>query len=151
MRILQRLKTPSERLRRSPIGLQKILTLEGLKCRFYDHKHLLTIYVNAGQLLSLERVYQGVLFPSAGNARNPPLWEEFLQNAVKRYNIRSRHIKSAIKEGDYLHACEWIKTRLDEDWIQFLRDEFVVPAYKPSSIHNKIFRLDQRVYIFFEF
>lgn len=82
---------------------------------------------------------------SAGDPRNPPLWEEFLNNAVNKYDIRDRHIKKAIREGDYLHACEWIKTKIDEDWIRFLRDEFVEPAYQPSAIHDKIFRLDQRV------
>lgn len=82
---------------------------------------------------------------SVGNERSPPLWEEFLETAVRRYNITSRHIKRAIKVGDYLNACEWIRTKIDEDWIQFLRDEFVLPSYLPNSIHDKIFRLDQRI------
>ena len=82
---------------------------------------------------------------SVGDQRNPPLWKEFLETAVERYRISGRHIKKAIKEGDYLNACEWIKAEIDEGWIPFLKDEFVSPSYQPSSIHDKIFRLDQRV------
>ena len=80
-----------------------------------------------------------------GERRNPPLWLELLERAIQRYEIKGQHIRRAIKEGNYLQACEWIKRQIDEEWVQFLRDEFVSPSYKPSSIHEKVFRLDQRV------
>ena len=77
--------------------------------------------------------------------RHPPLWGEFLEKAVARYDIRKRHIRRAINEGDYLSACEWIRNIADEDWVRFLRDQFVAPSYKANDLHEKIFRLDQRI------
>ena len=82
---------------------------------------------------------------SVGKERHPPLWNEFLERAVQKYGIKQRHIRSAIKSGDYLRACEWIKGQLDEEWVKFLREEFVSSSYKASRIHEKLFRLDQRV------
>ena len=79
-------------------------------------------------------------------ARRPPLWTEFLEAGVARVGRqRTQHIKKAIRDGDLLHACEWLKRRMDDDWIEFLRDQFVTPQYQKSELHDKLFRLDQRV------
>tara|TARA_R110002096_G_scaffold12994_2_gene46443 strand:+ start:1165 stop:2031 length:867 start_codon:yes stop_codon:yes gene_type:complete len=82
----------------------------------------------------------------ADGTTRPPVWSEFLNSALERVgNSGTNHIKRAIREGDYLHACEWLKERLDDDWIDFLRSRFLTPNYSASDLHDKIFRLDQRV------
>jgi SIR2-like domain len=82
----------------------------------------------------------------SGGAR-PPTWRQFLEEAVEEVHGQSRHIRAAIKSGDYLSACEWIKNRLDEHWTNFLRAKFLTPAFKPNSVHELIFSLDANVYI----
>ena len=100
---------------------------------------------------------RAVIFLGGGVSRNsvsrtghrrPPLWEELLRNGLKKIGPSgTRHIKKAISDRDYLHACEWIKSRLDEEWDSFLRSELVDPQYEPAEIHDILFRLDQRIYL----
>ncbi|WP_315753473.1 MULTISPECIES: SIR2 family protein [unclassified Bradyrhizobium] len=70
-----------------------------------------------------------------------------MEEALAELPGQSRHIRSAIKSGDYLSACEWIKNKLDERWTGFLREKFLTPAYKPNSVHELILSLDAYVYI----
>jgi hypothetical protein len=58
---------------------------------------------------------------------------------------KSRHISDALKGGDYLSACEWIKARMDERWNPFLHRKFLEPAYQPNKTHELIFDLDAGV------
>lgn len=81
-----------------------------------------------------------------GGAR-PPTWRQFLEEAMDEIPGPARHIRTAIKTGDYLSACEWIKNRLDEHWTNLLRAKFLTPAYKPNSVHELILSLDTSVYI----
>lgn len=82
----------------------------------------------------------------ADGVTRPPVWLEFLNRALARAgNAGTRHIKRAIRDGDYLHACEWLKEKLDDDWIDFLRSQFLAPNYTASDLHDQIFRLDQRL------
>lgn len=77
----------------------------------------------------------------------PPLWKEFLGNALRdcpdRNNIE--FIQNAIDEGDFLHACEWLKKRYDSRWRKYLRDTFSTPGFGPAEIHQQILSLDCRV------
>lgn len=83
---------------------------------------------------------------SADDKRRPPLWQEFLEVGLERCGAKgTRHIGTAIREHDYLHAAEWIKRSMQDGWNEFLRETFVTPGYKPSELHEIIFRLDQRV------
>lgn len=85
---------------------------------------------------------------SKDKKKSPPLWKELLQDGLKRIEQKgTSHIRRAIKEGDLLHACEWIKSRMDEEWEPFLREWFVDPAYEAAEIHKTIFELDQRIYL----
>ena len=78
----------------------------------------------------------------------PPLWAEFLQEGLSRLGAQgTSHIKRAIRGNDLLHACEWIKVRMEEEWEPFLREKFVDPAFSPAEIHKIIFSLDQRLYL----
>lgn len=89
---------------------------------------------------------------SADGAIRPPLWREFLDAGLSRLGSkRTSHIKKALAENDLLHACEWIKDRMEEDWVAFLRSHFHTPAYRVADIHKHIFRLDQRVYMSLNF
>lgn len=77
----------------------------------------------------------------------PPLWVEFLNAGLEKLGTNgTSHIKKAIKGNDLLHACEWIKLKMEEDWEPFLREKFVDPAYSVADIHKSIFKLDQRIY-----
>lgn len=81
------------------------------------------------------------------NGRRPPMWRDFLAQAVldcpNKDNLDV--INEALKAGDYLHACEWLKKRWDSRWISFLRDTFSAPGYKAAEIHNQILKLDSRI------
>jgi len=78
----------------------------------------------------------------------PPTWREFLSAALAQVpQPRPRHIASALKYGDLLSACEWIKNRMDEAWNPFLTATFLTPAYKPNRFHELIFALDVAIYI----
>lgn len=94
-----------------------------------------------------------VLFLGSGISRNstnaarrkPKTWVQFLEHALTLVNP-NRHIKSLIKEKDYLTACEVIKKALGRDvFHQLLRDEFLTPGYTHASIHENIFKLDSRI------
>ena len=83
---------------------------------------------------------------SRDGTRRPPLWEEFLRTALEKCGTNgTAHIRSAIKSGDYLHACEWLKRKMDDAWVGFLRSEFIAPQYEHCEIHEYLFKLDQRV------
>ncbi|WP_411037439.1 SIR2 family protein [Shinella sp. BYT-45] len=98
-----------------------------------------------------------VVFIGSGVSKNsvgkdgitrPPLWTEFLQAGLERIGAKgTAHIKKALNANDLLHACEWLKAKMEEDWEPFLRECFVTPAYVPAEIHKVIFKLDQRIYM----
>jgi hypothetical protein len=89
----------------------------------------------------------GVSKNSIGKGGVPPPWREFLDEALDEAPPRSRHIAHALKNGDYLSACEWIKNRMDERWNPFLISKFLTPAYQPNKMHELIFALDTSVYV----
>lgn len=76
-----------------------------------------------------------------------PTWKKFLEAALEACPDKSclGPIRSALEENDLLHACEWIKKRFDENWSNYLRNTFVIPAYEPAQIHNEILKLDSRI------
>ena len=98
-----------------------------------------------------------VVFLGSGVSKNsvgqdghtrPPTWGEFLDKGLKEIGSKgTSHIKKAIKENDLLHACEWIRNRMEEEWEPFLRKCFVDPGFVPNEIHKTIFGLDQRIYL----
>ena len=83
----------------------------------------------------------------ADGATRPPVWKEFLKTAADKIgrSAETDHIFRSIEEGDLLHACEWIKHRLDEDWTKHLRACFVDPRFTAGDLHRKIAMLDSRV------
>jgi hypothetical protein len=94
-----------------------------------------------------------VLFLGAGVSMNavsalgkrPPGWVDFLQTGLARVDGATKHIRALIKTGDLLTACELIKTKLDDQWLRLLDDEFVNPRYTHAKIHESILKLDSRI------
>ena len=75
----------------------------------------------------------------------PPTWRGFLETGIKKCVGKTKHITDAIKRGQYLEACEWIKKNLDDKWIDHLRDSFVKPKFKSAEIHKHLYLLDSRI------
>ncbi len=93
---------------------------------------------------------RSVIFLGSGISRNsegkggarPPNWLEFLTFALEKCPGDTRHIKQAISKRDYLSACEWLRTHLDDRWHKVLREQFVDPKFKASEVHKLIYALD---------
>lgn len=83
----------------------------------------------------------------ADQITRPPTWPKFLDKALEQLgrNVEVDHIHDAIRSGDLLHACEWLKNRYDEDWSTFLRAQFSDPRYTPGELHKLIAMLDSRI------
>jgi SIR2-like domain len=76
----------------------------------------------------------------------PPTWKMFLEQATKECPRElPPYVGDAIGAGDFLHACEWIKKRFDEEWVKFLRSKFQTPKFVPSDLHRQIINLDSRI------
>lgn len=95
-----------------------------------------------------------VIYLGAGISRNcqntagrrPKTWHDFLKNAYNNLSGGKQTIQSLLKKGDYLTACEIIKTKLGRDeFVGLLRDEFLSPRYQHALIHKHIFGLDSRI------
>jgi hypothetical protein len=88
----------------------------------------------------------GVSRHSVGIAdARPPTWRGFLQEALKLCDPQPKHIKDAIRRGQYLDACEWLKRHLDDRWTQQLRASFLTPKYRSADIHRLLYQLDARI------
>jgi SIR2-like domain len=79
------------------------------------------------------------------NDKRPPTWEAFLREAAKRCGVNAKKIHAEIKKGNYLLACEWAKSEIDEDWNDLLRELFQAPKFKPTKIHDLIAQFDNRI------
>jgi len=89
----------------------------------------------------------GVSRNSVGlNGKRPPLWIEFLNVGANLCQPPlKKEILSLIKKSDLLTACELIKDGLGHKWENLLNQEFVLPQYPHSPVHETIFKLDSRI------
>lgn len=94
-----------------------------------------------------------VLFLGSGISMNsvnkdnkrPKAWLPLLEELMDKIKPND-HIEKLLKENDYLTACEVIKKTLGrEKFTRLIKNEFLVPGYKPAEIHKKIFELDSRI------
>lgn len=77
------------------------------------------------------------------SGERPPLWRSFLDQALTRCGPPHAEIKRLLRGGDYLTACQLIKSKLgDHDWHDLLEEVFAKPNYQGSEIHEHIFSLD---------
>lgn len=80
------------------------------------------------------------------NGEIPPTWEEFLKDCNDSAQQGAQpHIEKAIKDGDLLHACEWLQRLYDYNWVAKLRGAFSSPKYAFGDVHRNICKLDARV------
>lgn len=88
----------------------------------------------------------GISRHSVGNDNlQPPTWHGFLEAGLKQLNPSPAHIKKALKRGQYLDACEWLKKEIDDGWVPFLRQSFLQPRFLPAEIHKTLYQLDCRI------
>lgn len=77
---------------------------------------------------------------------SPPTWKEFLTECnADAPGGPQQHIDDAIKNGDLLHACEWLKEKYDHRWRTKLRTVFSAPQFQPADVHFDIAKLDSRI------
>ena len=76
---------------------------------------------------------------------NPPTWRGFLENALDQCNPKPQHITKAIRRGQYLDACEWLKKQINDEWVPLLRQSFVAPRFQTAQVHKLLYQLDCRI------
>lgn len=90
----------------------------------------------------------GISRQSVGaNGVRPPTWRAFLEQGVHDCPNKADlgPVEEAISANDLLHACECLKKRFDEEWVDYLRGTFSLPAFPPADIHDQILALDSRI------
>ncbi len=96
-----------------------------------------------------------VLFLGSGISQNatningihPKTWKELLlagiTNIPRQFQPR---IKKHIAANNYLMACELLRKSMGrDDFVDFLRAEYITPRFNTAEIHKKIFELDSRI------
>lgn len=94
----------------------------------------------------------GVSHNSVNDAGNHPMtWKEFLIKGSGRTELTKKQkmeLKTKIRYGDYLMACELLKRYLGDDvFTDFLENSFKKPKFSEAVIHKEIFNLDSRIVI----
>ena len=93
----------------------------------------------------------GISANSCNDAGKHPLtWEAFLRDILAKRSAKLAGQKDVIEQmlklKDYLTACEIIVETLgDNDFGELAANEFRRPGYKPSDIHEAVYRLDSRL------
>lgn len=98
-----------------------------------------------------------VIFLGSGISRNstnaagfrPKTWAETLESGLLQIDKSFRKdIKKHIQSKNFLMACELIRHTMGRDnFVNFLRKEFVSPRFNEADIHKAIFELDSRIVI----
>jgi SIR2-like domain len=85
--------------------------------------------------------------PAAGS-KHPPDWKEFLLTSADRLTAAPKAAaKKLVKVGEYLSACEIIKTHLRTDWPRCVELAFGAQRLEPGDLHTQIFALDLPIVI----
>lgn len=96
-----------------------------------------------GAGISMNSINQGGLRPKS--------WLQFLQESVGALPNNNRYktsISKLIRNGDYLTACEILKTAMGRQaFVDLLMNEFHTPGFLVSDVHKSIFKLDVRIVI----
>lgn len=83
---------------------------------------------------------------------HPKSWSNLLEKGMDLLKESDQGIKKCIKKyldkEDYLMGFELLKCSLSRDvFVNFLKNEFIVPHFDHSPIHEDIFSLDTRIII----
>ena len=91
--------------------------------------------------------------PAAGGvaSRSPKTWRKFLADATASTPHCPSYVREALRENRLLDACQYLKELQGEAWLTTLREEFVTPKYKPSLLHESLYKLDIRTTISLNF
>ncbi|MGG4266191.1 SIR2 family NAD-dependent protein deacylase [Peribacillus simplex] len=96
-------------------------------------------------------VGSGVSATAKNNSgRSPKTWGVFLEESLSLINEGSNQefIKKLIREKNYLLALQCIYDHSDNnEYVNFLRNEFSTPNYQPNSIHRDIADIDSKIVI----
>jgi hypothetical protein len=80
---------------------------------------------------------------------HPKIWKDLLLAGVVHLTCPEgvkTEIRKLITKRDYLTACEVIKNEMgNSQFHDFMRAEFLVPAFDAAPIHDSIIKLDSRV------
>ena len=76
-------------------------------------------------------------------SKHPPDWATFLSDAAKKLTKKPQiEAKRLIRAGEYLSACEIIKTHLSDDWTSCVNEAFGKQKLDPGDLHTKVYALD---------
>lgn len=96
---------------------------------------------------------RSVIFLGAGtsmrsignNGIRPPSWKAFLEEGINRCPGSHKEMKDLLKRGDYLSCCQIIKYKMEQDWVPFVENSFLTPAFNHNELHELIFSLDSSI------
>jgi hypothetical protein len=80
----------------------------------------------------------------------PPTWAEFLEGLIKIMNIRTDEpiIRDLLGKEKFLDAAEIILENISPaNYTDYLRTTLQLPRFKPSAIHEAVFKIDPKVVI----
>lgn len=105
------------------------------------------------ELVSAIARRRSVVFLGAGTSMSsvdakgnrPPSWKEFLEKGILRCGGAQSEMKRLLKNGDYLSCCQFIKYKLDLDWVPLVEETFLHPNFGPNDLHRAIFSLDSSI------
>jgi hypothetical protein len=84
------------------------------------------------------------------NGDSPPTWRQLLTGGTAKLPgpaKRRVEIRRLISNGDFLSACEAIKSQLGEtQFYSFLTAQLLSPNFQPAAIHDSIVKLNSRIY-----
>jgi hypothetical protein len=80
-----------------------------------------------------------------------PTWGEFLNDANKNLPRRCPYISKALKQYNYLEACDFLKSEYNDRWNDLIMDTFGRTNFRRAPIHESIFNLDCRIVISLNF
>lgn len=80
--------------------------------------------------------------PQPGS-KHPPDWRAFLLGAADKLNPKPKsEAKKLVRAGEYLSACEIIKTNLGADWPACVEAAFGNQRLEPGKLHTTVYALD---------
>jgi hypothetical protein len=76
-------------------------------------------------------------------SNHPPDWPTFLTTAAGKLEAKPKiEATRLVKAGEYLSACEVIKTHLGPDWPACVEAAFGNQRLEPGALHNHVYSLD---------
>lgn len=105
------------------------------------------------ELVSSVARRRSVVFLGAGasvtsknnHGKSPPSWRKFLEDGITKCGGPQKELKRLLKSGDYLSCCQFIKYKLDKDWVPYVEEVFLHPQFQPNDLHRAIFGLDSSI------